>query len=131
MTNAAQLNLSSRLLADDRQSAAIESRVAKYLRRRSGVSLVELARDIPGFAGGQTWGSSEHNIVIWADMSVPAIAAMKRLVSSGQIVPTASTWLVYSFDGGVLDMPIADDVEQRYLKPHWIPTVFSSGEEAA
>jgi len=107
------------------------ARITKYLRRRSGVSLVEMARDIPGFTGDVTWGSSETNIVLWADMSKSAIAAMKTLLDAGRIVPTPTNWLVYNFDGGMLDMPIAEDIEARYSEPHWLPVVFASNREDA
>jgi hypothetical protein len=126
----APLNLTSRLLSEDRQIDALESRISKYLSRRSGVSLCEMARDIPGFAGDATWGKEYLNIILWADMSAAAIAAMKRLLETDQIVPTPTTWLVYNFDGGVLNMPIAASYKKRYAKPHWFPLVFAGNREA-
>lgn len=128
---AAQLNITSRLLSKDRQIDALASRISIYLRRRSGVSLCELARDIPGFTGEATWGKEDLNIILWADMSAAAIAAMNRLLKSEEIVPTPSSWLVYSFDGGVLDMPIAASYKKRYGKPHWFPLVFAGNREVA
>lgn len=130
-TTAPQPNITSRLLSADRRADAMESRIAKYLSRRSGVSLCEMARDIPGFAGDATWGKEDLNIILWADMSAPAIAAMKSLLESEQIVPTPTTWLVYSFDGSVLNMPIARSFKRRYVKPHWFPLVFAGNREAA
>lgn len=125
------INLASRLSSKERQSSVLEKRIGKYLERRSGVSLVELARDIPGFAGDATWGREDQNIILWADMSPAAIAAMQTLINKGRIVPTATTWLVYSFDGGVLDIPIATSIRRRHKVPHWLPVVFAGNREAA
>lgn len=129
--NNAPLNLASRLLSKDRQTDALASRISKYLGRRSGVSLCEMARDIPGFAGDSTWGKEDQNIVLWADMSASAIAAMNRLLKAEEIVPTPTSWLVYNFDGGVLNMPIATSHKKRYSKPHWFPLVFAGNREVA
>lgn len=126
-----QLNLAARLVSKDRIADTLEARISAYLRQRSGVTLFEMARDIPGFAGGETWGKADQNIILWADMSEAAIAAMGRLLASEEIVPTPTNWLVYSFDGGVLDMPIAESIKRTYKKPHWLPLVFAGKREAA
>lgn len=124
-------DLASRLASKERQSSVLEMRIAKYLERRSGVSLVELARDIPGFAGDATWGKEDQNIVLWTDMSPAAIAAMRNLIDAERIVPTATTWLVYNFDGGVLDMPVATSITRRHKVQSWLPIVFAGTTEAA
>lgn len=129
--NTKPLNLASRLLSKDRQVDALTSRISKYLDRRSGISLAEMARDIPGFSGSETWGREDQNIILWTDMSEAAIAAMKTLLKSERILPTPTSWLVYNFDGAVLDMPIASDIKRRYSKPHWLPMVFAGSREAA
>lgn len=77
------------------------------------------------------WGRGDLNIVLWADMSKPAIRAMGKLIAEDRVTPTPTNWLVYNFDGGVLDMPIAETITQRYDVPHWLPVVFASNEEAA
>ncbi len=123
-------DLVSRLSSRERQASILETRISKYLERRSGVTMVELARDIPGFAGDEMWGREDQNVVLWADMSPAAIAAMMNLIEAGRIVPTATNWLVYSFDGGVLDMPLADSISRKYSKPHWLPVVFAGNREA-
>jgi hypothetical protein len=125
-----ELNLSARLVSKDRQASILAARIESYLERRSGVSLVEMARDIPGFSGGETWGREDQNIILWADMSEAAIAAMKRLLDAERIIPTPTTWLVYSFDGTVLNMPIAKSIRRSYSEPHWLPLVFAGCGEA-
>ncbi|MGJ7042109.1 hypothetical protein J2Y63_005390 [Shinella sp. BE166] len=126
-----QLNFAARLLSKEHVTDALEGRIATYMRRRSGVTLFEMARDIPGFSGNATWGKEDQNIILWADMSEAAIAAMGRLLDSEDIVPRPTNWLVYNFDGGVLDMPIAESITRRYAKPHWLPLVFAGNSEAA
>jgi len=125
------INLTGTLLSDDRQVRALKTRIAKYLDRRSGVSFAEMARDIPGFAGDVTWGREDQGIILWAGISSAAIAALQRLLDEGRIVPTPTTWLVYNFDGAVLDMPIADSIRRTYKRPHWLPVVFAGMGEAA
>ncbi|KAB1086471.1 hypothetical protein F4V91_08535 [Neorhizobium galegae] len=60
--------------------AAMEARIHDYLRRKSGISLVELARDVDGFRGEDSWVAPETNVVIWRNMSRAAIAAMLELI---------------------------------------------------
>lgn len=111
---------------------ALGIRIKHYLRRRSGVSLVELARDIPGFAGDEMWVHHENKVAVWANMSKEAISAMTRLVASNDIEATPSSSMVYAFDGGVLDLPVAKSLTKKYAKPHWFPMVFAGarGSEA-
>lgn len=111
----------------------LKATISAYLDRRSGVSFVELSRDIDGFHGDLAWGSNETNVVFWTAMSKEAIDAMMQLIREGKIKPTAteSTLMVYAFDGGVIDMPIATSVRRKYAKPRWLPTVFSGARRAA
>jgi hypothetical protein len=110
--------------------ATMAGAISSYLHRRSGVSLVELSCDVDGFAGDQTWGSDETNVVVWTRMSPEAIAAMAKLIADQRIVATPSNVLVYAFDGGHLDLPIAKDVRKRYAKPRWMPLVFAGTRKA-
>ena len=73
--------------------------ISNYLRRRSGVSLVEMSRDIEGFAGEIIWGSNETNVIVWDRMSENAIAAMTKLIADETIIATPSNLLVYAYDG--------------------------------
>lgn len=113
------------------EQSELESSIDQYLGRRSGVSLVELSRDIPGFSANEMWGSSEQNIVIWVNMSPTAIAAMTQLITSAKIVATPTSALVYAFDGGALDLPIAKSIKRQYARPHWFPLVFAGNREAS
>ena len=116
------------------QDSAVETMAAEiheYLRRRSGVSLVELSRDIEGFSGDDVWGSTENNILMWMGMSPTAIAAMTLLLRDEKIEGAPSNLMVYAFDGGVLDLPIAKSLTRKYAKPHWYPLAFAGNSEAA
>ncbi len=117
--------------AQNRNVDKLAARISAYLSRRSGISLVELSRDIEGFAGEVVWGSNETNVIVWDRMSQDAIAAITGLIAEEKIVATPSNVLVYAFDGGVLDMPIATDVRRSYAKPRWLPLVFAGAREAA
>lgn len=111
----------------DTLAAAISS----YLHRRSGISLVELARDVERFAGDVVWGSDETNIVIWDRVSQDAIAAMTKLIADEKIIATPSNLLVYAYDGCVLDLPLATNIRKKYARPRWLPLVFAGGQRVA
>ncbi|CAN7202653.1 hypothetical protein LJR030_000526 [Rhizobium sp. LjRoot30] len=122
------LNLASRLIEHAGQQGTLESRIAAYLRMRSGVTVIELMRDIPGFTGDKTWVFADQNIVIWPYVSEAAILAMTSLIASDKVKPTPTSWLVYNFDGQILDMPTATRIK-RYNEPHWLPIVFAGNKE--
>lgn len=105
--------------------------ISNYLRRRSGVSLVEMSRDIEGFAGEIIWGSNETNVIVWDRMSENAIAAMTKLIADETIIATPSNLLVYAYDGCVLDLPLATNIRKKYARPRWLPLVFAGGQRVA
>lgn len=113
--------------AVDAMAAVIQA----YLRRKSGVSIAELSRDVPGFNGEEVWGSSDTNVIMWLKMSSTAISAVTQLISVGKINATPANVLVYAYDGAVLEMPIATSLKRKYAKPHWFPLVFAGNREAA
>lgn len=123
------LNLASRLTSSATSLAALKARIGSYLSRRSGVSIAELCRDVPGFTGFRAWRPTENNIVIWSGMSEAAIEAMTDLIRDGEIAPVASNVLVYAFDGAMPDMPVASRLDYPYATPHWFPFVFQGADE--
>lgn len=110
---------------------AMADSISTYLRRRSGISLVELSRDIEGFAGDVVWGSTETNVIVWDRMSQDAIAAITGLIAAEKIVATPSNLLVYAFDGCVIDLPLATNIRKKYARPRWLPLVFAGAQRAA
>ncbi|WP_157997372.1 hypothetical protein [Rhizobium favelukesii] len=56
---------------------------------------------------------------------------MTQLVAANKIVATPTNALVYAFDGGMLDMPIAKSIKRKYAKAHWFPLVFAGNREAS
>lgn len=105
-------------------SSNLRASIAEYLKHRSGVSLVEMCRDIDGFAGDKTWIISHANLVVWTGISDPAVEAMMSMIVSEEITPTVSNFLVYAYDGGYLDFPIATRLKS-YKTKRWIPLVFA------
>lgn len=122
------LNLVDRLTNAARARDNLKARISAYLARRSGVSIVELARDVTGVAGNMAWGSATINVIIWPSMSAGAIEAMTALIGDGTINPVPSDLLVYAFDGSAPDLPVAHHLDMVYREPHWFPVVFSGSE---
>ncbi len=104
----------------------IRSSIAAYLRNRSGISLIEMCRDVDGFAGDKTWAIVDANLVVWPGMSVEAVEAMMAMILAEEIIPTVTTPFVYLYDGGMLDMPVAKRLKY-YKTKRWIPLVFAGG----
>lgn len=104
----------------------LKQSIAAYLRHRSGVSLIEMCRDIDGFAGEKTWVIPGANLTVWSGMSDQAIAAMMSMIVDEEVAPTVSNLLVYAFDGGYLDLPVAKSLKS-YKTKRWIPLVFAGG----
>ena len=104
----------------------IRSAIAAYLRHRSGISLIEMCRDIVGFAGDKTWIIADANLVVWPGMSDEAVEAMMAMIVTEEITPTVTTPFVYLYDGGMVDMPVAKSLKQ-YKTKRWIPLVFAGG----
>lgn len=118
-------------MINENTTDAMADSISNYLRRRSGVSLVELSRDIDGFAGEIIWGSNETNVIVWDRMSENAIAAMTKLIADETIIATPSNLLVYAYDGCVLDLPLATNIRKKYARPRWLPLVFAGGQRVA
>ena len=116
----APLNLAASLTAPTNMHARIKG----YLHGRSGISLFEMCRDIPGFAGAVDWFIRDTNVLIWSGMSEEACKAMMGLIVDGSITPTITDPLVYAIDGGVIDLPFGDELTV-YETPHWVPHVFA------
>lgn len=102
----------------------LKTSIAEYLRHRSGVSIIELSRDIDGFAGDKAWGNNEKNIVFWDGMSEQAIPAMSSLIAECKIIPTITNPLVYAYDGGMLNLPLAKRLISS-KNTRWLPLVFA------
>ena len=104
----------------------IFSRVEEY----KTVTFAELRR-IPGFSGDQT-ACIAPNLVVWAEISNEAIAAINELIADGRIIVQSysSGWpglMMYAFDRGILPLPLAKRV-RPYKRPRWLPVYIAEAE---
>lgn len=124
LNTAKPLDIAARLTAPTH----IKTQIISYLRRRSGISLIEMCRDIIGFSGDVDWFLVEKNLMIWTGISREACVAMTELIIDGEIEPTITTPLVYLYDGEMLSLPVGNRMAS-YKKPTWVPMVFAGGDE--
>lgn len=98
--------------------------------RRGSVSFAELDA-LPGFTkrpDGTAFVYDRFNIVIWANLSDDAAAAIRYLIEAERIHLTPTSLLVYLVDGLTLTLPVAKQA-RRYKKPHWLPVVLDPGPD--
>ncbi len=118
--NKAQSVLAASLIS----SLNLRSLIMRYLNGRSGISLFEMCRDIPGFAGDFDWFLADANLLIWSGMSKEACQSMMDLIIDGCVTPTITNSLVYAFDGEIIDLPVGDEIK-FYETLTWVPHVFA------
>ena len=95
------------------------------IEARDWVSFAELSK-LPGFndPGGNKLGlthSKHPSLLIWANMSEEAVAAMQELREEGSIIYEHGSVISYMVDGAMMKLPIARRIRD-YKKPHWLPT---------
>lgn len=113
----------------------MEGKIYEFIKEKGpGVSWVELQNNIEGFKteekeGGYSYFMADRNVVLWEGLSKKAYDAMEYLRKNELILISTSHLLVYLFDGGMLNMPIAtddlwDEKEGKYTKEVWVPVEF-------
>lgn len=102
----------------------MQEAILKFIENRQNVSVVELRRELPGFAGNLEW-YFEPNVVIWNGCSEAAVDAMTSLLRDGKITFSIVSPLVYMVDGETLAIPVVTASTLRSKKPHWLPVTFS------
>ncbi|HEY1445663.1 MAG TPA: hypothetical protein VGF51_12255 [Acidimicrobiales bacterium] len=105
-----------------------------YVRRRDHCSFVEILGCLEE-QGVPTQGTLSMelgpNVLLWAGLSEEAYDILDDPRCRAAIVPVGASVLVYAFDGGILDLPIAKrPPKSGYKKPHWLPVVFRTRERA-
>lgn len=104
----------------------------RYIRTGGGISFVELVRELAllGLDTSGTWSLSlpeRPNTVLWASLSEAACDVLAALLQHPDVQPMKASPLVYFYDGGALDLPIAKRLGPKdYVHPHWLPTVFNA-----
>ena len=120
--------------------APVVHRVAKameeYILSSGGVSMVELER-VAGehieVSGDLAWApAAEPNLIIWAGMSQDFIDAVDLMRECERVEPTLTTPLVYTIDGKMLNLPVAQRPPKGgYKSEHWAPVVFNPASPAS
>lgn len=104
-------------------------------RNRVGTSFVELTAALER-AGMNTNGdlsiSFGLNMFLWADMSEEFIQTIEEVRALNLVHPHPSNVFVYTYDGGRIYQPIAEDetlpLPDGYAEPHWLPVVWNVNE---
>jgi hypothetical protein len=101
----------------------LRARILEVIGRGGGTSFVELMR-IEGAVGPfELFLDEDKNLVLWEGVSHEFTLAITGLVQQKAVVAKQSDLLVYAFDGGALELPIAKQFRE-YKDPRWVPVVF-------
>lgn len=91
-----------------------------------GVTFVEIGESFPSFFGGnEIVGITEKNIVFWIGLSKTGSKIITELINSKSIHMQMTDPMVYAFDGGLLQLPLAKNNSKRYEELHWLPVTLS------
>jgi hypothetical protein len=107
-------------------------KIVDLVRRRPALSFVELLNHFPELRAAKNEEQrvicfeSHPTIIMWVGFGKAGCTAMKEALDSGLIHPRASSVLVYMFDGGMLNLPIARRAH-NYKEDHWLPVVLWPG----
>ena len=91
------------------------------------VSFAEITKAAPDdFLNGQLafYQVDTPNTFLWSGMTQEACDAVRFLLDNNLVKLEPCNVLVYLYDGGVLNLPIAKRV-YKYKSPHWFPVVFN------
>ena len=119
-------------------AAAIErmkAEILKVVTDLDHVSFVNLRDRVDGFQDKDgvvcslDFPDDRGYVVLWAQVSEPASAALNELLAEGKIHHAPCESLVYLIDGGMLKLPIVKRVPPKggFKKEHWLPLVFRPG----
>lgn len=110
--------------------ADLKGRILDVVREKGSVTFAELSW-VSGFQGDEILfavkaGHRIKNVVIWSDVSKGAVAALRDLLSEGEIImmsygPGIGV-MSYGFDGGLLRLPLARSLRRGYRSLRWLPT---------
>ena len=108
----------------------LKERIFSRIDEHKTVTFAEL-RWIPGFSGEKT-ACIAPNVVIWAQISNEAIAAINELIADGRIImqpysSELSGLITYAFDREVLSLPLAKRIHP-YKRPRWLPVYIAEAE---
>jgi hypothetical protein len=107
-----------------------EKAVFSFVARNRGASFIEIKNvlsKIINTKGDYCLSLSQHNIVLWAGMSLEFFEIIKKMLfgDNRKLEMKETAWLTYMIDGETLNLPVAKKLpKQGYKKPHWLPVVF-------
>jgi hypothetical protein len=84
------------------------------------ITFAQLARRVPGFAGGVAMGSAFANLILWRGISEEAVKALYLLEKLKRIRLEPATAEEYGDDARVVGLPVASE-PAHYPAPHWLP----------
>ncbi len=100
--------------------------------RRRNLTFVELQH----WLGPQSCGDSrladsrDPNLVYWQGLAEPVVDALNLLIRERRIEIKSTDLLIYLFDGGALQLPIAKRPPRAgYVRPRWRPVVLDLPRE--
>ncbi len=98
-------------------------RILDLIAMRNDTTFAEIFNVIGEEAKGDLIWEISPNTVLWTGMSQALLDAFK--IMHDKIIPHPTDFLVYLYDGGALDLPVAKTISRTgYKKPHWLPVVF-------
>jgi hypothetical protein len=107
-----------------------------YVQRTDYVSFAELDRrfgetyEMDGDYGIEL--GALPNAWVWSGMSEEYAQAIIELRNEGRIQYESASELVYFFDGGMLQMPIARRLRKDgYMQPRWLPVTIRPASKCA
>ncbi|MCP5537242.1 MAG: hypothetical protein H7A51_13560 [Akkermansiaceae bacterium] len=104
----------------------MKTSIIDLIRERQHVSFLELTHAIPGFSGDITMvHGDDPNIILWHSLSKDAYEALTALLYAGEIFVHPTNSLLYTIDGGTIDLPVIKRPPSGgYKTPHWYPVTF-------
>jgi hypothetical protein len=106
--------------------------IEDFVARRRNVTFVELQNWLgPQSCGDRTMTDSrDANLIYWQGMAKPVVDALNLLIRKNRIEFKTSGPLVYLFDGGGIQLPIAKRPPRAgYAHPRWRPVVLNIPRE--
>lgn len=107
----------------------IKQAILELFEKNSDYSFSELVSELDN-QGLQATGDRalylKKNLIIWENTSADFNNAIVELEQADKLemkpLGQSEALLVYAYGGTLLDLPIADRLE-NYSTPHWIPTI--------
>lgn len=102
-----------------------------FVKKTGGISFVEIESLFRengfDYKGDLMVGTSARNTVAWVGWNQAAVDVMNKAIELG-VVLTVTSPLIYYFDGGAPNLPIAKTTRGYKKDVHWLPVVLNVPE---